>query len=1523
MDSNIAAFKKLHQHNLTIKQIDDPGVCVTGDWSYLDDTVSQLDYFSSASKPLLVYINLHAMLDSKGQVSLIVKNSDYLDDSSWLPLAALLEHIDRAVRKNRSILLLLDSDRQSDLLASTESKSNLASSLQKLVNDFATNRSKERELYVIASLNDSEFNQAGTGEGQLALLVSRALSGACDHYRNGGNTDHYVDFDELVRHISVESTSENVRAERNRSDLDRTCIEVFRTSNKPLSIAWTTSLAESHFSNPAKPISPDAINEIVQAWKQINQLAEQSPWVRYPTEWSQLNHLAIAIETCVMEQAEANRRDAINETTRQFNQKANELKRLLKQYHTDSLDTLMARQAAEIWKSIADSPSLLTVKKTIRPFSLPTSNQLPFSVPFLFLLEQQDEHQIWQSAEILKKLATAESKLEKSRILAAGLNLTPVWFELENQMDARRREVEDLLLSGSRPDDFTQRLDSFHESADEFYSWTTLLVQRQEIQYTIMAQFASLAKLVDCIDEQSMQIPPARTLANDYKEILEGLSQDDTLALAQDLSNGQSNSSVKSLEAKLLRFDKSLTQIWFALNSEATSNQAKTIGILDEFLKTNYFATQETPLEKAIELRISCRRKLSTASINNTNTPTNQSTRIGTGGPCERALRSLLTKNIQVIWSNNDLTTNTQKSLSFRSDLWNALKTTMAPSSPLNQSTLQAASCLTRISTAVYVEDTATPFATMYADATCQNRLLSAGTRALDDFWKYPLIESEPYYQTVAKKYIEAASAIEVRFNGRSSLQLLQSTWRTRQLAATEPLKLEVDCNPQWDDDSPSRSQCTIMPGPTIAGLPQGMACFSVSTHESSKNELEPSVSNRSVSQSDQTPIVVGPSMKTQKVVSQLSGNRTDSKPLNKHLHGNATVRYRGHEFSSPFEVRPARVNVSTGKIATAGRASILVQDQRPRRHARTIILDCSASMSEVQPIESSSSTPANMTSTTKLDAAKLALTSILNRWRNGSDLVGVMLYGHRVAVGTPQQGTLYQTRYYAKFPFSQSLQAFEDVETILPIGRFGDAEYSSVASRLEQVLPWGQTPLYLAIAEAIAKSGSAGPDVESHVIVISDGRNYQFNPTTEKNLSIEQTIVLAKEARTKVHVIGFGVPENEVPQASIDYQRLADETGGSYVLQIANSLQLIENLQAIIQPDQFVIHSPQGETWVGQCDIPFQLPTIYADNTPYVVEYREQRKLIPVNPYSAVQLIIGPQQRLVSSQTKAFGEPTISQVITPENQLTSFQLGVYPSRQQQNDRKFVVSLDRVDGEVAQRPRYLWIEIEPRIEEPSVADLASIDTSKSTAISAKPFLEKSNRNATTYAFADGAWIANTVNPTLQLTAEDWPSNALKADLKFWCTDKLPLAIHSIGLQDLTAVNGGHAAEAISGHIENRTIRYQLKRDKHGIILILFHEDTESNVLDIAPKLEGLPSEEQFQFQVERQYSNKDRMSIHRFRFDTAGNSMVQVQLENCVLHLFDTKDLKLKALTTVAPLSISLVEELATIPISDPAKIQR
>ena len=210
-----------------------------------------------------------------------------------------------------------------------------------------------------------------------------------------------------------------------------------------------------------------------------------------------------------------------------------------------------------------------------------------------------------------------------------------------------------------------------------------------------------------------------------------------------------------------------------------------------------------------------------------------------------------------------------------------------------------------------------------------------------------------------------------------------------------------------------------------------------------------------------------------------------------------------------------------------------------------------------------------------KLEAAKVALLRLLKRLVGTSDRVSVILYGHRVADGTAQQGTLRQIRYDAHFPFATNLIAAEDVETILPLGRFDYAQYLQIEKRLQAVVPWGQTPLYLAIRQAIEQNLQA--TTSQDIIIISDGRNYQFNPSKDKHPSLDDITKLAQESNSRLHLVGFGVPKQEQKQTSDDYAELAKQSDGTYTTDIFAASELLVHLRKLLEPQSVRINNVAG----------------------------------------------------------------------------------------------------------------------------------------------------------------------------------------------------------------------------------------------------------------------------------------------------------------------------------------------------------
>src|SRR5262249_31663465 len=135
----------------------------------------------------------------------------------------------------------------------------------------------------------------------------------------------------------------------------------------------------------------------------------------------------------------------------------------------------------------------------------------------------------------------------------------------------------------------------------------------------------------------------------------------------------------------------------------------------------------------------------------------------------------------------------------------------------------------------------------------------------------------------------------------------------------------------------------------------------------------------------------------------------------------------------------------------------------------------------------------------TRMEVAKAALLRMLNSLAaRGDARVGVLLYGHRVGWSTRERNQLLTQATYGG-PLPEGLKPYEDVETILPLGRFDSLAVAKIAERLDKVKPWGETPLYLSLTQALQEFRDDDPDAQKSVVVITDGVNYQFNPRADK----------------------------------------------------------------------------------------------------------------------------------------------------------------------------------------------------------------------------------------------------------------------------------------------------------------------------------------------------------------------------------------------------------------------------------------
>ncbi len=91
----------------------------------------KLDQAAQSDKPLLIYLNLHGVVDPDDKPCLIYRESTPLETESWIGVESLLQSIDSVLQKPRAIVFLCDSSRQN---APWQSTNEFSSSLNRLLN---------------------------------------------------------------------------------------------------------------------------------------------------------------------------------------------------------------------------------------------------------------------------------------------------------------------------------------------------------------------------------------------------------------------------------------------------------------------------------------------------------------------------------------------------------------------------------------------------------------------------------------------------------------------------------------------------------------------------------------------------------------------------------------------------------------------------------------------------------------------------------------------------------------------------------------------------------------------------------------------------------------------------------------------------------------------------------------------------------------------------------------------------------------------------------------------------------------------------------------------------------------------------------------------------------------------------------------------------------------------------------------------------------------------------------------------
>jgi Mg-chelatase subunit ChlD len=713
-----------------------------------------------------------------------------------------------------------------------------------------------------------------------------------------------------------------------------------------------------------------------------------------------------------------------------------------------------------------------------------------------------------------------------------------------------------------------------------------------------------------------------------------------------------------------------------------------------------------------------------------------------------------------------------------------------------------------------------------------QQILLWQAERYLEDFWG-PAQPGEPsFFETAAADSMEAARALCIP-NPATAAQIseLKDRLAHQQQAARQGLAVRADALLLLEVIDHPAARVTVAVAPAGRGLPPGRATLRIDDHHG--NLLGPVV------EFAVDPVAATDGSKPQELEVSLGAAR---RALADTV-GAATALFRGHEFRDELVIRTAAGTTVEARPRQIRRARIRLNGNKRQRASVVFILDCSASMRKEMAFESAA------TVVPRMEVAKAALVRMLNALAaRGDARVGVLLYGHRIGWSTKEANQLLtQATWGGAIP--EGLKPYEDVETILPLGRFDSIAAAKVAQRLEKVKPWGETPLYLSLTQALQEFKDDDPDAQRSVVVVTDGVNYQFNPRPDKAKTVQDVLAADASRRIPLHIVGFGIQPDEAQEAQREFGRLASETGGHYV-SVSEAAALADTLEDILERRPYAVVSPAGRT--SRAPIGSAIDLAWEGDEPqdYSVAIDALSQPVELTGGEAVELFVSQNGQSMLSAAYDAGAPRFAALTggSSRDQAEGIRLGVHQPVREGTTVTFDLSLQHVQQRFVRRPREAWIEITP-----------ILSTSRAPA-------------NLKYVIYDLDFVPQTPVPVLRAVARDWPRDARRARIDFWCKWTATEPSLVIPLSDLPESGQPTPAPAALDGIPG--LKYQARQTAGSPLRVDFIETYGPEVsgetmvkVDIASPI--VPARTQHQF------DEANRFATHSFLFENASESALR------------------------------------------------
>ena len=692
--------------------------------------------------------------------------------------------------------------------------------------------------------------------------------------------------------------------------------------------------------------------------------------------------------------------------------------------------------------------------------------------------------------------------------------------------------------------------------------------------------------------------------------------------------------------------------------------------------------------------------------------------------------------------------------------------------------------------------------------------------RTLEDFWgpADKQRDATSFFQLAAQAYLTSARELGGSTAPATVGKIdLEALLEARSKAALRPKagNLQVD-----DDESarPAELKLSVAVGPD---LPPGEAAMFLS--DSTGEETIPVLSADDLENPDlrRIGVEIDPASGSEETAVPRHWVANSSLP-NDAERLNTIALYRGHRVPYPVVLERLGAGIPIEYLPPDyADPTVTVVGEAMSKSSVMFILDCSGSMSK----KMVTADDTRVTQTSRFIEAKKALGVVLAELAGGEDnpyQVGALAYGHRVGWSPTNEEVVWDP----EVPPSRSRQGkligknqvegdlphpSMDIEQIWPLARFTEFERQSLETKLHELRPLGETPLYESIRQAVDMLRRGNSPV-NHIVAITDGVNEQSDANQEVLPSrVKEEINSLGAGKVRLDIVAINTNDKDIEQhlnslmpdhtpadraeelrkriaKRDDLINLANSTGGDFypaddpdqlLAALEESLQL-SRYEVVKLPDERVIDTKS----LGKKS---QIEQAFDAKVDYLVRVPDRQQ----TAQSEITLLGGEglklylnrsanrlEHRRYFDQPQAAGRDSVEEVINPlqgDNAgPASLFIGAHLPAREGDSVRFGVSVqNQTETVFTPRPVEAWVRISPLVSD--------------------------EEQRGDYIFYDLVFVENRPVPMIECLAPRWPAKATKAEIRVFCkfqaTD--PKISNTIAVDELVA-HGIYTVDSLPG-----------------------------------------------------------------------------------------------------------------------------